>query len=197
MAHDEENSFDSLQKDVFDNPPQGPVGVHRGNTPLIKRLIPYIVVLVVAVLAGLLVYGIYSGNLSKAFGGHEDTQQQTVAPKKVVKKKVVKKKTVKKDDSAATQQQPAPTVNKSTAVAVINATQTSGYAKQKAAVLQNAGYTQVSAANPTGQVPSSSVVYYQNDADKATAQDVANLLGISAVQQQTGTSAPIEAVLLN
>lgn len=205
MAHDEENSFDSYQKDMFDNPPKGPVGVHRGNTPLAKRVIPYAIVLVVAVLAGLLVYGVYSGDLSKVFSAHETTQQQTVTPKKTVKKKTTTKNDAKSDtkdqankgETATPQQQPAVTVNKGTAVSVVNATRTSGYAAQKAAVLQQAGYTQVSAVNPAGDVPSSSVVWYQNESDKATAQDVANLLGISSVQQQSGASAPIEAVLLN
>ncbi|WEV71863.1 LytR C-terminal domain-containing protein [Bifidobacterium sp. ESL0790] len=201
MAHDEENAFDSYQKDAFDNPPKGPVGVHRGNTPLAKRVIPYAIVLLVAVLAGLLVYGVYSGDLSKVFSGHQTTQQQTVTPKKkTVKKKAATKDDTKSDDQSnknETTQQPAATVNKGTAVTVVNATRTSGYAAQKAAVLQQAGYTQVSAVNPAGDVPSSSVVWYQNDSDKATAQDVANLLGISSVQQQSGASSPVEAILLN
>ncbi|WP_415479876.1 hypothetical protein [Bifidobacterium sp.] len=52
------------------------------------------------------------------------------------------------------------------------------------------------AANPTGRVPTSSVVRYQNQTDKSTAEAVASSLGISTVSQMTSISAPIVAVLL-
>ena len=100
-------------------------------------------------------------------------------------------------DQSAQQDQAAATVNKATQVRVINATGISGYAGQKADVLQTAGYTSVEAANPTGAVPTSTVVWYQNEADKATAEDVASTLGISAVEQVQGLAAPITVVLLN
>lgn len=100
-------------------------------------------------------------------------------------------------DQSAQQDQAAATVNKATQVRVINATGISGYAGQKADVLQIAGYTSVEAANPTGSVPTSTVVWYQNEADKATAEDVASTLGISAVEQVQGLAAPITVVLLN
>ncbi|WEV46013.1 LytR C-terminal domain-containing protein [Bifidobacterium sp. ESL0690] len=205
MARDDRGNYESYQKDAFDNPPKGPIGVHRGNTSLLSRSIPYVIVIIVAIIAGLLVWGFYSGELQKTFTGHSQTQSQTTtAPKTLKKKKVVKQDTdTKSDTSNSTNQQqqaapqPAQQVNKQTAVQVINATQTSGYAAQKKAVLDQAGYTQVTAGNASGTLPSSTVVWYQNDADKATAQDVANTLGIQAVQQQNGIQQAIVVVLLN
>ena len=72
-----------------------------------------------------------------------------------------------------------------------------GYAGQQADVLQTAGYTSVEATNPSGTLPASSVVWYQNETDKATAEDVATTLGISAVEQVQGLAVPITVVLLN
>ncbi|WEV63398.1 LytR C-terminal domain-containing protein [Bifidobacterium sp. ESL0732] len=203
MARDDRGNYESYQKDAFDNPPKGPIGVHRGNTSLLSRSIPYIIVIIVAILAGLLVWGFYSGELQKTFTGHSQSQSQTVSAPKTKKKEVVKEDTkTKSDTDTSTNQQqatpqPVQQVNKQTAVQVINATQTSGYAAKKKAVLDQAGYTSVTAGNATGSLPASTVVWYQNDADKATAQDVANTLGIQAIEQHNGIPEAIVVMLLN
>ncbi|MCO6558273.1 MAG: LytR C-terminal domain-containing protein [Bifidobacterium sp.] len=203
MTRDDRGNYESYQKDAFDNPPKGPIGVHRGNTSLLSRSIPYVIVIIVAVLAGLLVWGFYSGELQKTFTGHSQSQSQTVSAPKTEKKKVVKEDTNTKSDTDAstnkqqTTPQPTQQVNKQTAVEVINATNTSGYAAKKKAVLDQAGYTQVTAGNASGDLPSSTVVWYQNDTDKATAQDVANTLGIQAIEQHNGIPQAIVVMLLN
>ena len=96
-------------------------------------------------------------------------------------------------DNATAQQ----AVNTGTEVRVVNATNITGYAQSKADVLTQAGYTSVSASNPTGNVPSQTVVWYQNETDKATAENVAQTLGISNVQQSDGLVTPIVVVLLD
>ncbi|WEV41434.1 LytR C-terminal domain-containing protein [Bifidobacterium sp. ESL0682] len=209
MARDEQDTYESYPKDAFDNPPKGPVGVHRGNTSLISRFIPYLIVVIVAVLAGLLVWGLYSGELQKTFSGHGSDSSQSVSASKTEKKKTTEKKDTAKKDAAKSDtsseseqqqqatSQPEQQVNKQTAVQVVNATRINGYAAKKQNVLQQSGYSSVTAANPSGKVPSASVVWYQNEDEKATAQDVANTLGITSVQQQSGISQPIVAVLLN
>jgi hypothetical protein len=88
-------------------------------------------------------------------------------------------------------------VNKATSIRVINGTGTSGYAARKKTVLTQAGYSNVVAGNPSGTLPSSSVVWYQNETDKATAENVASSLGISAVSQASSISAPVVVVLMN
>ena len=87
--------------------------------------------------------------------------------------------------------------NLSTQVRVVNGTRKTGYAAKQAAVLTGAGYTNVVAANPSGTLPSASVVWYQNESDLATAQDVAAKLGISNVSKVTNLSAPVVVVLMN
>ena len=63
---------------------------------------------------------------------------------------------------------------------VINATGVNGYAAQQSGVLQSVGYTSVIAANPSGgALPSVNVVWYQNETDLATAQNIADTLGIA------------------
>ena len=88
-------------------------------------------------------------------------------------------------------------MNTGTEVRVVNATNITGYAQSKVDVLAQAGYTSVSASNPTGNIPSQTVVWYQNETDKATAENVAQTLGISNVQQSDGLVTPIVVVLLD
>ena len=86
--------------------------------------------------------------------------------------------------------------NTNAQITVINGTGVSGYANDRAGVLQNQGFTNVSAANPdaTTVLPAQTVVYYQNESDLATAQQVANTLGIATVEQSATIGVPIEVV---
>ena len=38
-------TYESYEPDSFDNPPKGPVGVHRGARSVMARLCPFIVVM--------------------------------------------------------------------------------------------------------------------------------------------------------
>ena len=228
MARDKV-TYESYEQDVFDNPPKGPVGVHRGSRSVISRIAPFVIVILVAALCGFGAWAWVTGEYKNIL--NLNTSSQTAQTSGTEKKDSSDAKSDSTDssdtksdstdssdtksentdssnaqsDSAATdnadqsaqQDQAAATVNKATQVRVINATGISGYAGQKADVLQIAGYTSVEAANPTGAVPTSTVVWYRNEADKATAEDVASTLGISAVEQVQGLAAPITVVLLN
>ena len=228
MARDKV-TYESYEQDVFDNPPKGPVGVHRGSRSVISRIAPFVIVILVAALCGFGAWAWVTGeyknilnlNTSSQTAQTSDTEKKDSSDAKSdsthssdTKSDSTHSSDTKSEntdssnaqsDSAATdnagqsaqQDQAAATVNKATQVRVINATGISGYAGQKADVLQTAGYTSVEAANPTGSVPTSTVVWYQNEADKATAEDVASTLGISAVEQVQGLAAPITVVLLN
>lgn len=223
MARDKV-TYDSYQQDVFDNPPKGPVGVHRGSRSLWAKIAPFIIVLVVAALCGFGAWAGITGEYKNLLG--LTSSQSTTADTSATKADTAAKSDTKSDssDSASTdssssdssstdnanndsantstqdeQQQPDPasTVNKDTQVRVVNATGIGGYAGQKADNLKTAGYTSVEATNPTGSVPPYTVVWYSNETDKATAEDVASTLGITAVEQVQGLSAPITVVLLN
>ena len=231
MAHTEKETYGSYPTDAFDNPPSGPVGVHRGRRSLAVRVAPFLMVIVVAALAGLLAWGIASGELNKvpwpwaqqsaqtaqdSKGGRDDAatdnvddaqtdadDQDDVANQGENEGQDVGEGDAQSDD-AATQEpqtepetQPEQTVNYNTSVRVINATGVNGYAAQQSGVLQSVGYTSVIAANPSGgALPSVNVVWYQNETDLATAQNIADTLGIATVEQATGIADPIVVVYI-
>lgn len=247
MAKNENETYDSYPRDGFDNPPIGPVGVHRGARSVGARMMPYIVVLIIAALVGALAWGLFSGELTKAFGGGSQTADQSQTAQSANTDSASKntssdssdsktsaangdaanqssntgdadsndssntgssdsqntqdeqnandsQNTGDESDQSTAQSQP----NKASAVRVVNATGIAGYAASKASVLTGAGYTSVTAANPTGAaLPDTTVVWYQNETDKATAEDVAKTLGLTDVQQASGLDVPVVVVLRN
>lgn len=224
MAKQDKETYDSYEKDVYDNPPSGPMGVHRGARSAASRAVPYVIVIIVALLAGLLFWGVYSGeinNLKMPWSSQESSTASSAEKAKSAKSG--KSKSESRSDSASGNEADASNtdsstgsqqnaeqnaeqtdnataqqvVNTGTEVRVVNATNITGYAQSKVDVLTQAGYTSVSASNPTGNVPSQTVVWYQNETDKATAENVAQTLGISNVQQSNGLVTPIVVVLLD
>lgn len=228
MAHTEKETYGSYPTDAFDNPPSGPVGVHRGRRSLAVRVAPFVVVIVVAALAGLLTWGIASGELNKvpwpwaqqsaqtaqsdqdrqddaAVDDGDDTQADADAQDDAADQGEADGQdtdgAAQPDDATADEQQPESqpeqTVNYNTSVRVINATGVNGYAAQQSGVLQSVGYTSVIAANPSGgALPSVNVVWYQNETDLATAQNIADTLGIATVEQAAGIADPIVVVYI-
>ncbi|WP_337647423.1 LytR C-terminal domain-containing protein [Bifidobacterium pullorum] len=225
MAHTEKETYGSYSTDAFDNPPSGPVGVHRGRRSLAVRVAPFVVVIVVAALAGLLAWGIASGELNKvpwpwaqqsaqsdqdrqddaAADNGDDAQADADAQDDAADQGEADGQdtdgAAQPDDATADEQQPESqpeqTVNYNTSVRVINATGVNGYAAQQSGVLQSVGYTSVIAANPSGgALPSVNVVWYQNETDLATAQNIADTLGIATVEQVTGIADPIVVVYI-
>ena len=224
MAKQDKETYDSYEKDVYDNPPAGPMGVHRGARSAASRAMPYVIVIIVALLAGLLFWGVYSGEINNLKMPWSSQESPTTSSAE--KSKSGESKSKSQSDSASgnktdasnagsstdSQQNDQNTdqnaeqadnataqqvVNTGTEVRVVNATNITGYAQSKADVLVRAGYTSVSASNPTGNVPSQTVVWYQNETDRATAENVAQTLGISNVQQSDGLVTPIVVVLLD
>ena len=228
MAHTEKETYGSYPTDAFDNPPSGPVGVHRGRRSLAVRVAPFLMVIVVAALAGLLAWGIASGELNKvpwpwaqqsaqtaqgdqdrqddaAVDDGDDTQADADAQDDAADQGEADGQdtdgAAQPDDATADEQQPESqpeqTVNYNTSVRVINATGVNGYAAQQSGVLQSVGYTSVIAANPSGgALPSVNVVWYQNETDLATAQNIADTLGIATVEQAAGIADPIVVVYI-
>ena len=231
MARNNQNV--SYTPDAFDEPPEGPVGVHRGNLAWYSILLPYVAVLVSAAVAGFIVWAVLSGEISHLPLPWNHTQQ--ISQQKTVKKTDAEKpkddeddddsadadtnssdnsqadsstKASKKDadsankkdtgntkDTAATQSSSQAPIDKSVAVRVINATNITGHAAQSANKLKQNGYTNVTAANPTGKVPTNSVVWYKDESQRAAAQDIAKALGISAVESSQDIVMPVVVVL--
>lgn len=224
MARKDTEQYQSYEKDAFDNPPQGPVGVHRGNRPMIVRVTPFIIVLVAAVAAGVLFWSIFSGEAANMFNRRSEQTQttaqtsqgsssssadesasgtasqssQSATAGESTSAEGTPSQTPSESESAQSTPEESQQVNTNAQITVINGTGVSGYANDRAGVLQNQGFTNVSAANPdaTTVLPAQTVVYYQNEADLATAQQVANALGIATVEQSTSIGTPIQVVLM-
>lgn len=224
MARKDTEQYQSYEKDAFDNPPEGPVGVHRGNRPMIVRVTPVIIVLVAAVAAGVLFWSIFSGEAANMFNRRSEQTQTTAQTSQGSSSSSVDEsasgtasqssqsatagestsaegtpsQTPSESESAQSTPEESQQVNTNAQITVINGTGVSGYANDRAGVLQNQGFTNVSAANPdaTTVLPAQTVVYYQNEADLATAQQVANALGIATVEQSTSIGTPIQVVLM-
>lgn len=224
MARKDTEQYQSYEKDAFDNPPEGPVGVHRGNRPMIVRVTPFIIVLVAAVAAGVLFWSIFSGEAANMFNRRSEQTQttaqtsqgsssssadesasgaasqssQSATAGESTSAEGTSSQTPSESESAQSTPEESQQVNTNAQITVINGTGVSGYANDRAGVLQNQGFTNVSAANPdaTTVLPAQTVVYYQNEADLATAQQVANALGIATVEQSTSIGTPIQVVLM-
>lgn len=197
--------------DAFDNPPKGPVGVHRGPRSLSVRALPYLLVVVLAVLCGLGVWAAVSGSLpwlqthteaSRVISGHlpkrsasSSASSNTTATDQASQEQTSEPSS-QSPSASASSSSPAPVVNRGTRVTVINGTRVTGYAGKKRQVLVNAGYTAVTASNPQGSLPGVSMVRYRDEADKATAQEVARLMGITQVEQSSVASTSVEAILM-
>ncbi|MBI0150414.1 LytR C-terminal domain-containing protein [Bifidobacterium sp. M0353] len=197
--------------DAFDNPPKGPVGVHRGPRSLSVRVLPYLLVVVLAVLCGLGVWAAVSGSLpwqqthteaSRVISSHlpkrsaSSSASSSATATDQASQEQTSEPSTQSPSASASSSSPAPVVNRGTRVTVINGTRVTGYAGKKRQVLVNAGYTAVTASNPQGALPGVSMVRYRDEADKATAQEVANVLGIAQVEQSSVTSTPVEAILM-
>lgn len=224
MARKDTEQYQSYEKDAFDNPPEGPVGVHRGNRPMIVRLTPFVIVLVAAVAAGVLFWSIFSGEAANMFNRRSEQTQTTAQTSQVASSSSADEsasgtashssqsasarestsaedtpsQTPSESESAQSTPEESQQVNTNAQITVINGTGVSGLANDRAGVLQNQGFTNVSAANPdaTTVLPAQTVVYYQNEADLATAQQVANALGITTVEQSASIGTPIQVVLM-
>ena len=221
MARKDTEQYRSYEKDAFDNPPEGPVGVHRGNRPMIVRLTPFVIVLVAAVAAGVLFWSIFSGEAANMFNRRSEQTQTTAQTSQVASSSSADEsasgtashssQSASASESTSAEDTPSQTpsesesaqeesqqVNTNAQITVINGTGVSGLANDRAGVLQNRGFTNVSAANPdaTTVLPAQTVVYYQNEADLATAQQVANALGITTVEQSASIGTPIQVVLM-
>ncbi|MDO4913341.1 MAG: LytR C-terminal domain-containing protein [Bifidobacteriaceae bacterium] len=234
MARFNKSAYESYKKDVFDEPPVGPIGVHRGKKSLLSRIMPYIVVILVAVITGLGSWLYFSGEYanihwpwqgsttsevsssndtgrgtalhstsenggegSSSSGAETGSNSGSASNSGSGSSESDSSSSSSNDSSSSSQTTTTQAAaNKNTAIRVVNGTSRAGYAATNAAKLQASGYTNVTAANPSGSTPSSSVVWYQSESDKATAQEVANILGISSVEQADGISSPVVAVLM-
>lgn len=203
-------------KDEFDRAGEDmPVGMHRPQPSKWKAVIPFLLILVLVPLLGwganhlLTSRGVVPGAESDrttsqssqpASGAQSARPSDDVAASPQSSEPAAPETT---PTEASTPEAPTPTetaapsVDHNVAISVLNGTGRAGLAAQKATALNNAGFAGTTAANASGWKTTTSTVYYRDPDLEATAQAVAQTLGISnVVLQQTGLGNADVAVIL-
>lgn len=193
------NVSSTFPPDEFDDlVTSAPVGVHRRPRSRWRPLIPFLVIIIVApLLAWALVWAIQTWTGSDSGDDSTVTQQSTDTYQSqdgsgTDDASVEEETDSSVDDTAAeaTTTEPEeeePEVVYSTTVQVLNNTGITGYAGQQADALESAGFSDVSSGNATGWATTVSTVYYASEDLEATAQEVADTLGIDRVQLEAAS----------
>jgi hypothetical protein len=184
----------------------GPVGVHRAPRKWYVRLLPPLLVFLVA---GLIAYAFATflwNNDKKAESAASPTPSVTVSeagsatpsPSTSPSASASPSETAEPEVTPTETEEPEPVILKDAQIHVRNGSGISGMAGTQQQELEDAGYTNVEANNisasliPDGQ----NTVTYTEDRLADTAQDVATTLGIEAVQGgDTPGGAEIEVLL--
>lgn len=190
-------------KDEFDAVPEdAPTGVHRAPRSAWHKVVPFVVV---AVVVGGIAYGGVTLASSMLDGSSASASEGSDSPT-ATHKATPKPTTTQATDDAATGDGTATdgsddsattddaAVDRTVSVRVLNGAGIAGLAKRGADTLQADGFSKVVAADYKGAKLSDSTVYYESD--KATAEHVASLLGLTTVEQANGLSAPVTVVLI-
>ncbi|WP_182113071.1 MULTISPECIES: LytR C-terminal domain-containing protein [unclassified Actinotalea] len=168
----------------------GPRGVHRAPRSRRRRLLPFLVVLVVF---PLLAYGAVtwlSDWQGLGSGGTPAEGTSTEADEGTTEEEPVEEDAGEAEVPVEPETEepvettpPPPPVDLATPVEVFNATSRSGLAGGAAERVEEAGFTAVSAGNWQGDDLEASTVYYATPDQVTTAELVAQTLGITAVQE--------------
>jgi len=183
-------------KDEFDRAGEDmPVGMHRPQPSKWKSVLPFLLVLILVPLLGwgashlLTSRGVDAQESDTAQSAQSGTSQSgTGTPSASAEPSESQDETSEPEESESSTPEPsesettAPTVDHGIKISVLNGTGTQGYAAQQAALLNNAGFAGTTAANADGWSTTVSTVYYADPDIQASAEEVARVLGISAVQ---------------
>lgn len=99
------------------------------------------------------------------------------------------------EEPSPEQTETAAAVDRSQPVAVLNATTVSGLASTAAGRLQADGWVVGQIGNWSGQQLQGSIVFYNGEEQRATAEELAAVLGIPTVQGDAGFASGITAVV--
>jgi cytoskeletal protein RodZ len=164
-------------------------GAHRRQKSSAKWWIALIAIVVLAPLAG---WGIvqaigYHGEASTSPSASASAATSATATPSATATASPTPSATPTPSAAATTSSPTPTPSPTTAqvnytmpIQVLNASSITGLAASKQSILQNQGFSSVTAGNYSYQTPAASQVYYPSAASEATAQAVAQALGIDS-----------------
>lgn len=201
-------------EDEFENPSdEGPVGVHRQPPSPWRPVLPFLVILVVVPLLawGLTVILQRSGDNRVTGAQSAQSSAQSSATVQPVVPELDDDEDVNIIDQPGVEPSAAPDLSDDGSedgdtgivydvdIQVLNASGVAGYAGQVADLLIDDGFTAVIAGNTSGWITQENTVFYSEPSQQATAEQVAQLAGISAVQENTNATggAGIVVLLLN
>jgi len=198
---------DRYPEDEFDAEPapDAPIGVHRAPRSWWSRWWPFVavVVLVPAVTVGLVAWASSWDGRLPGFG--DSTEPAAAAPSEPESSAPAEETTEAEDPGAEApaeteeppvEEEPAPTADLTTDVRVLNASNRSGLAAGAAGDLEDAGFTAVTTGNGNAGGLQQTTVFYGSADLAATAQQVADSLGIANVVEDAGTAPEGVVVLL-
>lgn len=191
-------------EDEFENPPEGsPVGAHRKPPSRWRPVLPFLLVLVIV---PVLAWGFTALLQHRGSTGLLETLQEKNVVAEVEQSKEAPQSAPKaapqSEEKPAAQPEPepeeppAPEVDHATLVEVLNETAIDGYAGQVAAEVAAGGFGSVEATNTEGWLSEENTVFYAEESQIATAQEVARLAGISRVVLDPGAASPGTVVVL-
>ena len=183
-------------KDEFDRAGEDmPVGMHRPQPSKWKSVLPFLLVLLLAIVLGwgashfLTSRGVItqeSGDVQTSQSGPAQSGgasgEPSTEPAQSGEATAEPEETESPEPAPSESETAVPEVDHGVTIAVLIATSTQGYAAQQAALLNEAGFAGTSAGNATGWATTVSSVYYADPDLQPTAEEVARVLGISAVQ---------------
>ena len=188
--------------DEFENPEDlGPVGAHRKPRSRWRPVVPFLLVLVLAPLLAWAVTALMQRNQDapEPQSAPESAQSAVVEPAQSAP--VVPEEPQSEPEPAPEPEpepEPEPQVDRAAGVLILNASGRGGYAGQMQGTLSGDGFTAVSVGNGQGAA-AENTVFYSSEDQVATANQVAAVLGITAVVNDPAATpdAPITVLLVN
>lgn len=190
-----------FERDEFDEVAsrRGPVGVHRKKR---SPFTPWLVALLIFVLAGALAYGtviyLWRSNGGEGLPPVGDVTAPTIT-ETIVNTPTGDVPTLTAEPTPSESPTPTATaepIRYDAAVSVLNGAGVSGLAGRNSDKLTAQGYTSVSAGNLTANKPAANVVRYADPIYETTAQDVAAQLGIATVERGVTPEGNITVLLV-
>lgn len=208
----------SYPLDEFD-PTPGAVkrnGVHRAGKSAWSGIWPFFLVLLLAVGLGFgTIYALMqspdskvneiineatgtdstsSGDASPSEDGETAGDEGSAEPEST-EESPAEEETTEPAPEETTEEAPESTVDYSVSVRVLNAGSTQGAAATAASQLTSDGFTAVVADNFEGEKPNAAVIYFLGAENKASAERIGEVLGISNVVEVTDLRADVSVVL--
>jgi len=186
---------DQYPPDEFDEIAQrgGPVGVHRAPRPWWTRILAPIVIFLIAGGAAFVVAKVLWSQQVDTPDEPTPTIEETISTTVTSTPDV----TVTPSDTPEPTPSETATVEYDAKIAVLNGSGISGLAGKNEKALEEAGFSDVTADNLGSGKPDSNLVVYTGDEFKATAEEVAEQLGISDIALDvTHSGADVEVQLV-